>query len=500
MPVFLSGCEKQEMKPVDDFYRFDKLKKLTLKKPAKTNYVLGYDTETIGLSVTAYESGGLIVKTPQAAVSLYSNSTKLEGESFKPTRAGVYKVYGKLAGTTSDTLTINVWDPASLTLKISTLNDTDDVFYADGADTVGFNVKVWAGGKILPIQFNYSLTANDNLFSKRFSTKTPGSYKFQASAFGLESNEITINAVVPLTYDVVRLPVIFHEINTADLTATYIRQLTDGMTKAYRNQFNMTGGPKDPNSKDLYVEFYPAVTDLNGQKLPIPGLDREVSDKTTFTGEEAFQEAFHWFWDPNYYINVWVIPNITGDYQNSSWAYLPYVTQPMDGLSDISKGIAPFLPYGIFLNKIMTGTNTNGNRTEEVLAHEAGHILGLYHTFDGNGSDHNVCSSIDPDFCSDTPYYDRKLYAESLDDLSGSEEFSRVSCQGSSYTATNFMDYYFCYNNSFTNEQLKRVRHTINYGVWLPTPFNGFKSARVGHISKVKKPANLKYIKPIICR
>ena len=494
--IFLAGCDKNNLLPVDDYYRFDKLNRLQMSKLNSVNYFLGIDTQTIPLSAIAYQLGGSQVSTPNPAISYYANGEKLTGESFLPTQAGKFKLIGKLAGAVSDTVLVNVWDPATLSIVITAVDNAEKEILSNGTDTVEFKIELRHGDQVIEGDFPIVLFANEVQTGNVFSSKTVGSYTFVAKGFGLTSNAVTIKAVTVPTYPLVRMPVIFHEVNRTTLTAAKIKELTDGMTKAYRNTLNNANAAKDANSTDIFVEFYPMTTGRDGTTLATPGLERVSSTKANFTQEETFSDSFNHFWNPDQVINVWVYPNIQGDYANSSWAYYPYVTVPLVGVGTANKGQQPFLPFGIFLN----ANHLVNQNTDEILAHEAGHMLGLAHVFDGDGSEFNNCSTVDPDYCSDTPYYDRNAYGNNMPNVYA-QRFNRVSCKGERYVATNFMDYYYCYSNSFTVEQSKRVRHSISYALWLPTAFNGFQSGRRSSaLSLVDRPANLQYIKPVVCK
>lgn len=493
----LAGCEKGTTLETDDFYRLDNLHKLAIEKPKQIDFFLGADVPEIPLNAIAFDEDGSIIDAPAEAISYYINDVELSGETFMPEKEGNYAIVGKLAGQVSDTLHIRVWNPASLKPSLNFTN-LPASFYANGKDTLNFKVNVFKDGKVVKINFPYKFYVNDKeQASMKFATKVSGVYKFRVKGLGLMSNELTVNVLPKPTYPVVRLPVIFHEINTRVLTAERIRKLTNDMTRAFRNQFNINQAQKDPNAEDLFVEFYPAEIGLDGNRLKSPGLHQAVSAKTSFNANDAFNDAFTSFWDPTHYLNIWVYSNITGDNENSSWSYYPNVTVPMDGLLTVKEGTSPFFPYGIFLNGAHALIDHEGGRTEEVLSHEAGHVLGLYHVFNGNNYSYNTCITADPDYCPDTPFYNRNIY---IDNLDYDKRFQRTSCAGFEYTCTNFMDYYYSQNNSFTSDQLKRVRHTVDYGLWLPTPRNTPKSGRQnGRSSIVEKPANLRYIRPVIC-
>ncbi|WP_221391092.1 M43 family zinc metalloprotease [Dyadobacter sp. NIV53] len=495
---FLSGCKSELVLETDDFYRFDKVNKLSIKKPVQIDYFLGIDKGEIPLNTTVYDKKGTVIAAPQEAISYYANDIKLPGETFLPDTEGTFMIVGKLAGQVSDSIMVRVWDTASLTLSLSITN-LSNAFYATGRDTLKFKVDVQKAGRIIDIDFPYHVyLSNKEQTIETFSTTIPGVYRFQAKGLGLVSNELTVTALSTANYPVIRLPVIFHEVNMTFLTADKIRKLTDDMTRAFRNQLNTNRAQKDVNASDLFVEFYPAETGLDGNRLSSAGLDRIVNQKNTFTVDDTYSDAFNSFWDPANYLNVWVYPNITGDYASSSWAFFPSVTVPMEGFGVVPAGTTPFFPYGIFLNGNHVDLNFDGGRTEEILAHEAGHLLGLDHVFDGSNSEFNVCPSFDPDYCSDTPYYNR--YAYNHNDFNYDQRYNRTSCDGIGYVSTNFMDYYYSHNNSFTADQMKRVRHTINYGLWLPTPYNGTRAGRKNaKLSIVERPANLKFIKPVIC-
>ncbi len=130
---------------------------------------------------------------------------------------------------------------------------------------------------------------------------------------------------------------------------------------------------------------------------------------------------------------------------------------------------SPDLPYGIYLNQ-----SDVSNTRSSTLAHEAGHVLGLNHIFDGNGDESKACSTTDPDYCADTPYYDRALYMDNYRSL----RQRRTACDGSSFVSTNIMDYYLGYENSLTRNQRDRIQHTLSYGLWLPSPANNDARAR----------------------
>lgn len=318
-----------------------------------------------------------------------------------------------------------------------------------------------------------------------FRAVTQGTYQIKAGIGNKMTNTIVVTVLPPGVYPIIKVPVIFHTVNTA-LTQAQITNLLNGITASFRNRWRLGNDPKDVNSADCYVEFYAAEKDPTGRILTTKGLDIVSATRSEFTSQQATSEAWNSFWEPTRYLNIWVM-KITGSYQNASWAYFPFVSKALAGLELRSSGGTPPLPLGVFLNVKHTNYIP-------LLAHEVGHVLGLEHVFDGNLDTFNGCTTNDPDYCADTPYYDRNAYETNIRSL----QQNRTSCNGISYLSTNFMDYDYSYENSFTRDQRLRVRHVISYGWWLPTPFNGAPNGRLTS-PYVQKPDDYQYTPPVVC-
>ncbi len=331
------------------------------------------------------------------------------------------------------------------------------------------------------------LVNNQSVSGSQFQAAAVGSYNFTVRIGNRASNSFTIKV---LPYKLVRIPVVFHTVNST-LTEVQISRMVKGMTDAFRNKWNPYNGAKDERAVDNFVEFYAAETNPSGRTLPINGLDAVTSSRTTFTSKEAVYEAWNNYWNPNRFLNVWVY-DISREESLSGFAYNLPVTRAGAGFRVQSASrTSPDLPYGVYLNK----SDLNDSRSS-TLAHEAGHVLGLNHVFDGNGDESKSCSSTDPDYCADTPYYDRGTYMDNYRTL----RQRRTACDGTSYVSTNIMDYYLGYENSFTRDQRDRIQHTLSYGRWLPSLANNDPRARQStEMDYVKRPDDYVFVPPVIC-
>lgn len=328
---------------------------------------------------------------------------------------------------------------------------------------------------------------NQSAGTATFNARQVGTYTFAVKIGSRTSNTVSVTV---LPYSRVRIPVVFHVVNST-LTQTQINRLVQGMTDAYRNQWNPYSGAKDGNAVDNFIEFYAAETSPTGLSLAVKGLDAVSSSRQTFTTRLAVDEAWKAYWNPNRFLNVWIY-SIAQEESLSGFAYNLPVTRPLAGARVVSASrTSPDLPYGIYLNQ-----SDVSNTRSSTLAHEAGHVLGLNHIFNGNGDESKACSTTDPDYCADTPYYDRALYMDNYRSL----RQRRTACDGSSFVSTNIMDYYLGFENSFTRNQRDRIQHTLNYGLWFPSPANNDARARQNAEDHyVKRPDDYVYVPPILC-
>ncbi|MEY4927841.1 MAG: hypothetical protein RI894_2277, partial [Bacteroidota bacterium] len=195
------------------------------------------------------------------------------------------------------------------------------------------------------------------------------------------------------------------------------------------------------------IQFCLAQRDPQGNATT--GITRNVSPLTNMTMETedlAVKDLNRWL--PTCYLNIWVVKEITSQSMGSGvvgYAYFPSAHgQNMDGL---------LIEAGYFGNSV---------QNDAVAAHEVGHYLGLYHTFEG-GCPNGNCLQEGDHVC-DTPP-DQTTFAScapptnscstDTDDASANNPFTTDTPD----YGDDYMDYsdLSCYNR-FTAGQYDRMQ------------------------------------------
>lgn len=184
---------------------------------------------------------------------------------------------------------------------------------------------------------------------------------------------------------VLTIPVVVHVIHYNGPELIDEAQIFAGIE--HLNQaFSNTGAYYDPNGVDTQIQFCLAQQDPDGNYTP--GYTYTLSGLTDMNAESQdllLKDLIRW--DPNRYLNIWLVREITTFSMGSGvagYAFFPSSQgQPEDGIVN---------------EAALFGSSVNNSK---VHIHEAGHYLGLYHTFEG-GCTNNNCQ-IDGDRVCDTP-------------------------------------------------------------------------------------------------
>jgi gliding motility-associated-like protein len=205
----------------------------------------------------------------------------------------------------------------------------------------------------------------------------------KAIAAWQKARKKTVTGTNPAPASPIILPVVVHIIhnngpeNISDLQVlTAIQHLNE----AYAN----TGYYDPSDGVDTHIQFCMAQRDPDNN--PTNGITRDVSvhtimDQTAPINDDQNIKNIR-RWNPLCYINIWIVASI-------SPSIAGYANLPANHGSSTD---------GIVITASVFGTSYPN---DIVVAHEMGHYLGLYHTFEGGCT--NTDCSIDGDRVCDTP-------------------------------------------------------------------------------------------------
>jgi hypothetical protein len=350
---------------------------------------------------------------------------------------------------------------------IGNMNFTVKVFGPDGEitgleDQILRNLEVQVGSQVSNSLINISVDQVGILDAK-------------ARVFGVESNVLKIDSREDRIMPIYEMPIIFHVFsNGPKITPS---QMDDQIMKsnfAFGNSLR-SSFRRNLNSVNSYFRFRLADKDPDGMPLSTVGYHViDVPQNFSLESVDYDLVKFNSIWDPNRYINVFVesIGFAAG------YAYLPDIPDnSIPGLFVNTEQVFDF-PYSITLDFNFAVRDNNPN--PYTLAHELGHFLGLYHTFDN-------CEV--GDYCDDTPPH--LLQGSPIERFSN----NKSTCDGKSFISTNIMDYLREVDH-FTFDQRERMRAVYDIALFFPRVEN----QQASRISPMKKGELNPNVKPIICQ
>jgi gliding motility-associated-like protein len=266
-----------------------------------------------------------------------------------------------------------------------------------------------------------------------------------------QMNRQIMNAVGELAGDTITVPVVFHIINHDP------NSISDGAIlnalQDLNNAFSKSGGYAGGSGVDTKIRFCLAQKDPDGGNTT--GITRTKSFFSTHLNKDNEDARLKKLiqWDPASYINIWFITSIDAeayaDFSCGTWFRLGvggYATMPPGG--------------GPLDGIVVTGFGP-------LLAHEMGHYLGLYHTFEGGCR--NIDCETDGDRVCDTPPDASVRPSGGCGSPSNSCSSDTLSAYSNGFfpvdvpdQVSNFMDYgnNAC-SNQFTQGQADRMRAAI---------------------------------------
>ncbi|OJJ22876.1 hypothetical protein BKI52_00565 [marine bacterium AO1-C] len=213
--------------------------------------------------------------------------------------------------------------------------------------------------------------------------------------------------------DVYEIPVIFHIVHSGDAVGqgnNISREQVIAQMIVLNQDFRRTNPDADDTpslfksvATDTKIQFKLAQRDVNGEIMEEPGIHRyEDRARDTWSHSEIQQVLKPTtIWDPNKYLNIWVVPLSN----SNDFGYAQFPEQ--SGLSGV-KPLPTDTPEtdGVYVNVLNLGSNYTSVGTGfrltfnydrgRTLTHEVGHWLGLRHIWGDGGCGQD-------DFCEDTP-------------------------------------------------------------------------------------------------
>jgi len=331
------------------------------------------------------------------------------------------------------------------------------------------NIQLYTDDNLVQKASDYTIYANGEvveLSQFSFVIDEAGNHKLQAEYEGQMSNIVEIEAREIKDYPLISIPVVFHvghfgqEISnvtsnpsTPNISADVIQSGLNVLNKIFSNEANS----KDPNAVDTGLRFRLATQHPDGTMMTEPGIYRHnitefdrgcfefpndpdcpdlVGDKTLGPNEVG-HFGIATIWDPNAYLNIWILPEQNREsFANSSPPV--YDTNPLLGaeLYPVGTNLEPSLN-----RKFPSCYVDFRSITSSTIVHEVGHTFSLFHPF-------TFCD----DLCPDTYSYDFD---------------TKVACEGNLglKQSTSVMDY-VGEKSCFTYDQRERIRHVMRYGLW----------------------------------
>jgi len=349
-----------------------------------------------------------------------------------------------------------------ITLRFSLLVLAGMFSIAGTAQTIPREVKAF-GKKILSEKSSYcgSTENEENLQKqdpKRLSNEAFENWiapkVAEAKAKRLQKNGNTI----------LTLPVVVHVIHNGDaegfnenISEAQILSQIEVLNQDFRKMANTPGFNSNEVGADIELEFCLAKRTPTGENTT--GIVRyEMGDDNGWETAEAntMLKPFTQ-WDPEKYINIWVVDFVYRDTGNSRISLAGYAQFPsgtnLDGLEvsggfSFQDGVVIDHKYFGSANIFPEGTYDTTNNMGRTTTHELGHFFGLRHIWGDGGC------NID-DFCDDTPVAGQAN--------SGCEEGTDTCPALGMDMIENYMDYTTdACKNIFTQDQKARIDVVMN--------------------------------------
>ena len=387
----------------------------------------------------------------------------------------------------SNSIVFEVFDPMTYIKRIDLVLDerTRNIYAVAGSSKLDFTYEVIGMDEsVLSIPASLVVDGKKQGSFQNVPITKAGMVQVHAEISGKKSNTVQIISRQNQALPKIRVPIVFHVLDNLNknITKSVIDFEMEKLNLAFANQFELDPFmPKSSNAVNIHMEFYLADRDESGNLLSERGINRFLSGGQTF-GDFSDEERAYLFqrmWDPRKYVNVFV-----GRMDRwGGYAYFPLVKDiDLPGVFTIDNDYVLHYPYVTVMSDNAMGLPNNAT-----LAHEIGHMLALYHTFD-KGLEVNEC--IDGDYCPDTETH----LIDATNSLFVSTSNFMLNCQEETFISVNIMDY-IQKSNSFTFDQRARMRTAAIYSPFFAKEGN-YTNARLRPLEKGPLDHS---IQPVFC-
>lgn len=260
-----------------------------------------------------------------------------------------------------------------------------------------------------------------------------------------------------------KIPVVVHIMHLGEASGAGTnlsdKQVKNGIDRLNQQFRKTAGGIGDGAGVDVEIEFALAVRDPNGNctngivRTDLSGDSDYANYGIKHSGSNGILDANLKAlsrWNPTNYYNIYLVYKIDGD-------------NCTDNSGSFTGGYAYFASsHGDAADGMIMLSCSYVKTTSSTLAHELGHSLNLYHTFQGDASGTSCPDPAgDGDFCDDTPRHIRySEHPENSNQYNNCAYAGTNNCDAGSTQdhMHNYMDYTFqACTNQFTADQKTRM-------------------------------------------
>lgn len=463
------------------------LKTLNNISQINTAEIQGKLTDFVAITATLKNAMEIDLKLYPEIFSLEYNEKKLTNLDVKTLPDGKFKLRVAVGEVFSNAVDFEVFDPMTYIKDIElTLDErTRNPYAVAGSSELDFSYRVFGmDNTLLNIPATLIVEGQKQNSFKNVPISKAGTVSIYAEISGKKSNTVQITSRQDKVLEKIRVPVVFHVLDNLNkaITREIVEFEIEKLNQAFANVF-FPSLTRSSNAVEIYMEFFLVDKEPSGSLMAERGINKFESGGQTFGGftDEEREYLYRRMWDPRRYVNVFV-----GRMDRwGGYAYFPILKGiELPGVTTVYGTPALTYPYVTVMSD-----NAMGRANDSTLAHEIGHMLGLYHTFDRTGQG-QAC--FDGDYCLDTETH---LIDASNSFFTSSGNIQK-NCEKENFYSANIMDY-ISKSNSFTYDQRERMRTAADFGPFFAKEANylggrlsPFERGKIDHSIKPQFCAN----------